>query len=94
MENLADPSGEIAMIFKMFRPHRSVANDRTRRFVTEHFGGVGVISGHEGSAGRPAIGPLTIGASETRSLICDGIDVGCLAHFVPVARQRGIGKVV
>ena len=73
---------------------RAVTDRLTRTGVAQHARRVRVIARHEGGAGGPAVGGLAIRAGEAGALRRQAIDVGRVAHRVPVARERGRGQVV
>ena len=94
MIDLADARGVVPRILEMLRPGCAVTDRLTRTGVAQHARRVRVIARHEGGAGGPAVGGLAIRAGEAGALRRQAIDVGRVAHRVPVARERGRGQVV
>ena len=54
----------------------------------------GVFSGHQGSAGRSAIGGRGVGLGETHSLLGEAVEVRGFVVFRPLAGQVGVSKVI
>ena len=54
----------------------------------------GVVAGHQGSAGRSAIGGRGVGLGETHSFLGEAVEVGGFVVFRPLAGEVGVAKVI